>query len=263
MSRTAEAPALSATRVSKHFYSGAGLGALLRGQVRGRQVQALVEVSLVLGRGEVLAVLGENGAGKSTLLRLAAGLLLPDGGELRVLGQDSRQAGPELRRRVCYVTSDERSFAWRLSARENLHVFAALHGLGRAAARSRAALVLDRVGLLSEADRPVREYSSGMRQRLALARGLLGEPELMLLDEPTRGVDPAGAVHLRDLLIRLIREGQRAALLATHDPTEAATLSDRALLLGRGRVRAEGPAAALIEQLLSGSGTVPVFDKPI
>ena len=243
-------PVIEARGVSKHYFSGANFTDLLRGRLRGRRVEALRQLDLQVARGEVLAVLGENGAGKSTLLRLVSGLVIPDGGTLTVLGQRMVDAGPEHRSRACYVGGDERSFSWRLTGRQNLEFFAALHGIARARAQQRAGETLERVGLAREGDRPVREYSTGMRQRLALARGLLGGAELILLDEPTRGVDPGAALALRRFLKESVLAGECTALLATHDPEEARTLCRRAVLLKRGRLTAQGPVDEVLSQLI-------------
>jgi ABC-2 type transport system ATP-binding protein len=251
----ATGPAIRAEGLRKHFFSGTNFADLLRGRLRGPRVEALCGVDLRADAGQVLALMGPNGAGKSTLLRLVAGLLLTDGGSLRVLGQDPERAGPDFRRRVCYVVPDERSFSWRLTGLQNLYFFAALHGLRGAYAEQRIQRVLSGVGLAgSEARRPVREYSSGMRQRLALARGLLGEPEVLLLDEPTRGVDPRGARDLRALLSAELFGPRRTAIVATHDPAEAEQLCGRALALDRGRLADEGPAAEVARGLLAGTG---------
>ena len=242
-------PAIEARGVRKHYFSGASFTHLLRGRLRGRRVEALRQLDLRVSRGEAVAVMGENGAGKSTLLRLVCGLVIPDGGQLTVLGQAMRSAGPEFRRRACYVGGDERSFSWRLTGRQNLEFFAALYGLDRTRARDKAAETLARVGLAREGDRPVREYSTGMRQRLALARGFLGQAELILLDEPTRGVDPGAALALRRFLKETVLAGERTALVATHDPAEARDLCGRAVLLQRGRLTAEGSVDEVLTQL--------------
>lgn len=219
----------------KHYFASAGLPALLRGRWRGRRIAALQGVDLVVARGEIVGLLGPNGAGKSTLLKLVAGLLLPDGGSLEVLGRPAASFGDELRRQVSYVSADERSFSWRISGQQNLEFFAALHGLRGRAAAARVRAALARVELEGDADRAVREYSSGTRQRLAFARALLGDPEVFLFDEPTRGVDPRRAAELR----RFVRErllSQRTAVVATHDLTEVEQLCTRVVVIEQGRI---------------------------
>ncbi|PID37982.1 MAG: ABC transporter ATP-binding protein [Proteobacteria bacterium] len=241
-------PMLRARGLRKHFFAAASALDLLRLRLRGRRVDALRGVDLELAPGEVLAIVGENGAGKSTLLRLIAGLLLPDGGELDLFGEAVEQVDGRYRAKVCYVLADERSFAWRLDGRQNLEFFATLHGLRGALARERITLALEHVGLAGAADRAVREYSSGMRQRLALARGLLGDPHLFLFDEPTRGVDPLNARDLRTFIGRDLLAG-RSAIVATHDLGEVHQLCDRVIVLERGEVRGQGTpdeAAALL-----------------
>jgi ABC-2 type transport system ATP-binding protein len=227
----------------KHFHSAASLGQLLRGRLRGARVEALAGVDLAVQRGEIVALMGANGVGKSTLLRCVAGLLSPDAGQLRVLGVEAGRADAAFRRRVCYVVSDERSFSWRLSGEHNLEFFAALHGLDRRKARARIARAIEIAGLGAAAGRPVREYSTGMRQRLAIARGLLGDPELVLIDELTRGVDPRAAAQVRRLMREELGRAGRTALIATHDLAEAAELATRVVVLEAGTVVADGAPA--------------------
>lgn len=237
---------VAASALSKGFRAATTFVDLLRGRLRGRPIAALAAIDLVVARGECLAVVGENGAGKSTLLRLLAALLLPDSGDLRVLGQDVAAVDARFRHRVCYVVAEDRSFSWRLTGEQNLCFFAALYGLRGRAARQRVDAALEAAELRAEGRRSVREYSTGMRSRLAFARALLGDPELWLFDEPTRGVDPLAAARLR----RFVREellGRRGgtAVVATHDLGEVAQLCTRAVALAGGRIVGEGaPEAA-------------------
>jgi ABC-2 type transport system ATP-binding protein len=243
-------PAIVVTDLAKTFRPPAGVTAMLRGQLYGRPVEALRDVSFTVAAGEIVCVMGPNGAGKSTLLRILGGLLLPSSGRALVSGEDAGAGTPELRRRVAYVVGEERSFHFRVSGRANLHYFAALHGLDPGVARGRAAELLERVGLAAAADRPYREYSRGMRQRLAVARGLLGRPAILLLDEPTLGLDPRGARDLRVFLREeVIQRTGRTAVVCSNDPGEARALADRVLFLEGGRLRSEAPPSQIEAEL--------------
>jgi ABC-2 type transport system ATP-binding protein len=244
------APAIVADGLGKVFRPPAGLGEMLRGRFLGSPLVALTDVSFSVAAGEIVCVMGPNGAGKSTLVRILGGLLLPSSGTARAAGVDVATGGAAFRRRVAFVVGDERSFHYRVSGRANLHYFAALHGLPAAEARRRTAALLERVGLAAAADRRYREYSRGMRQRLALARGLLGDPEVLLLDEPTLGLDPRGARDLR-LFLRdeAIRKPGRTAIVCSNDPSEARALADRVLFLEGGKLHADAPPARIEAEL--------------
>jgi ABC-2 type transport system ATP-binding protein len=228
---------IEARDLTKTFHPPAGVADLLRGRLRRAPVHALVNVSFGVAPGEVVCLMGPNGAGKSTLLRILAGMLAPSRGYARVGGLDVVTPDAEFRRRVSFVVGDERSFQWMLSGQHNLDYFGALHGYTRAESRRRATMLLARVGLTEAADRPFRTYSRGMRQRLALARGLFGAPDVLLLDEPTLGLDPRGARDLRRFLREeIIRGAGRTAVIGTNDPVEARALGDRVLFLEHGRL---------------------------
>ena len=232
--------AIDAIALGKTFRPAAGVRELLRGRLTRTPVEALADVSVRVRVGDVVCVMGPNGAGKSTLLRILAGLLAPTHGTARVVGMDVTAPGPTFRRRVSFVVGDERSFHWPLTGRQNLQYFGALHGYEAATAASHAYGLLARVGLGDAADRAFSTYSRGMRQRLALARGLLGAPEVLLLDEPTLGLDPQGARDLRRFLRDdVIRAAGRTAIVGTNDPAEARALGDRVLFLARGRLVGE------------------------
>jgi ABC-2 type transport system ATP-binding protein len=234
------APAIQVERLGKAFRPPGGVRDLLRGRLWRDPVTALSDVSFSVAAGEVICVMGVNGAGKSTLARILGGLLLPTTGRARVAGLDADTPAPAFRRRVSFIVGDERSFHFQVSGRENLRYFAALHGLTRDQGRRRADQLLERVGLSAAADRRFREYSRGMRQRLAIARGLLGEPSVLLLDEPTLGLDPRGARDLRSFLRDdTIRAAGRTAVVCSNDPAEARALADRVLFLEGGRLRGE------------------------
>jgi ABC-2 type transport system ATP-binding protein len=202
--------------------------------------QALAGLDLVVPAGQALAILGPNGAGKSTLLRILATLVQPTAGQVRVAGIDVRDDAA-VRRQVGWATGDDRAFYWTLSGQANLAFFAALQGLHGPAATARIAAVLEAMGLGGVATQAYRAYSSGMRQRLALARALLHEPAVLLLDEPTRSLDPETAEEIRALLRATTRDGH-TLIWVTHNPVEAQTYCDRLVWMRAGQVVADRPA---------------------
>lgn len=199
------------------------------GKAFGRAV-ILRDLTLSITAGEVMAVFGPNGAGKSTLLRLFAGLMTPTAGSLELFGEVGSSTG--VRRRMGLVA--HQSFLYPdLTALENLLFYAGMYGL--ADARPRADAWLDRVALADVRDRPVRLFSRGMEQRLAIARALLHDPELILLDEPWSGLDAAAAEWLGELLLELRANG-RTVIVATHDFARGLGVATRALIVHRGRL---------------------------
>ncbi len=208
-------------------------------------VQVLRGVSLEVRRGEFFGLLGPNGAGKTTLFKILSTLVLPDAGSANVAGADVAAHPAAVRRALTPVIADERSLYWRLTGVENLDLFAALYGLG-ADARLRIPELLDLVGLSTAGHRRVGTFSSGMKQRLLIARALLSRPLVLLLDEPTRSLDPVGARDFRQFLRENVVGGEGCTvILATHDADEAFDLCDRLAVLDRGRVVASGTADEL------------------
>ncbi len=211
-------------------------------------VTAVSDLHLTIAPGELFGLLGPNGAGKTTLVKMLCTLIQPSSGTAQVAGHDLAQAGA-IRAAVGLVVSDERSFFWRLSARRNLDFFAALHGLNGRSARQRIQQVLADVDLLDVADRRFSNFSSGMRQRLAIARALLHHPQILFLDEPSRSLDPTATQRLHALIRRLQDRREMTVLLITHDLAEAETLCDRVALMHQGRIQAVGRPDGLREQL--------------
>ena len=211
---------------------------------------ALQTVSLAVRAGELHALLGPNGAGKTTLLRILSGLLAPSAGTVAILGRSGSTAGRSSRGAVGLVPSGDRSFYLRISGLENLVFFGRLHGLRRNAARARAADVLELVGLADAASVAVGEYSHGMQKRLSVARALLTQPPVLLVDEATHDLDPAGARLVRELVAGVVRDGA-AAVWATQRVDEIRGFADRVTVLRRGEACFQGSVPELLAHALT------------
>jgi ABC-2 type transport system ATP-binding protein len=193
----------------------------------------LRDFSLTVPAGKVLVLLGPNGSGKTTTLKLISTMLLPDSGRVIVAGADTRTQARSVRAQVGFAIPTERSFVARLTARENLDFFAALDDVPRRLRPHRIDEMLARTGLLDAADTLVMKFSAGMYQRLAIARALLKDPAVLLLDEPTRSLDPRSAASFCETISELRRHG-RSIVLATHSLEEAVALGDHVAVLDHG-----------------------------
>jgi len=209
---------------------------------------ALAGVSFEVARGECVAVLGQNGSGKSTLIRALSTLVLPDSGTARVFGHDVVREDREVRRLVNRV-SVEASFFKRMSATENLSYSARFYGLTPAQTRTAIPEILDRVGFpATRAVEPMQQLSRGMQQKVALARSMLTSPVLLLLDEPTTGLDPRSKREVQEFISGMRERHDTTILLCTHDMAEAQSLAERVGILHAGRMLALAPAAELLER---------------
>ena len=223
----AEAPAIEADELVKVF---------------GEQ-RAVDGVSLAVPRGAVYGVLGPNGAGKTTTIRMLATLLRPDGGSARIFGRDV-VAEPTAVRSLIGVTGQYASVDEKLSATENLILFSRLLGLTRADARRKSTELLEEFGLTEAANKPLENFSGGMRRRLDLAASLIAAPPLLFLDEPTTGLDPRTRAQMWETIRRLVREGA-TVLLTTQYLDEADQLADRIAVIDRGKLIADGTSDEL------------------
>jgi ABC-2 type transport system ATP-binding protein len=208
------------------------------GRERGGETVALENLSFSATTGQVLVLLGPNGSGKTTALKLISTILLPDAGSVRVDGFDTVKSARRVRQQVGIAVATERSFFPRLSARENLDFFAALDEVPPRDRPTRVDSVIRETGLEEQADTLVMKFSSGMYQRLGIARALVKRPGVLLLDEPTRSLDAGSTAHFWTTVRALTRQ-HTTILLATHNFAEAAAVGDRLLLLQRGRVLAD------------------------
>ena len=192
-------------------------------------------VDLQIERGEIFGLLGPNGAGKSTTIRMLCTLLEPTSGTATVDGFDIVTQANDVRRSLGTVLAGERSIYWKLTGRENLEYFAALYHIPQAVAKNRVEELIERMEIKDRANELVEKYSTGMRQRIAIAKALLARPPILLLDEPTLGLDPQAARNLRELIAQLKQEGH-TILLTTHYMEEADLLSDRIGIIDTGKV---------------------------
>jgi ABC-2 type transport system ATP-binding protein len=209
-------------------------------------VPVLHDVSLWVPFGEVVGIMGANGAGKTTLLEIIAMLLEPTSGEIAICGHDTVKEAKAARACLGYSGATGHAFYARMSARQNLELFAVLDDLRYSEAQQRAAELLEQVGLAEAQSRQVETFSEGMRQRLSLARALIADPRVLLLDEPTRSVDRTFRHTVHELLRRRVQEkGGRAVVLVTHSLAEVEAVCDRVYVLDKGTVVRSGSARAV------------------
>ena len=213
-------------------------------------VLAVQDVSLTISPGEILAFLGPNGAGKTTSIKMMAGLIQPDAGSVRIVGRDPHRNASALQS-LRAVLEGNRNLYWRLTPEENLEYFGVLKGLTRREARSSGRDLLERFNLLSKRHTPVEQLSRGMQQKLAFAVALVHRPQLLLLDEPTLGLDVEATEDVK-ILVREIAAAGCAILLTTHQLQIAEILSDRIAIIQKGEILAEAATQKLIQQF---SGT--------
>ena len=227
-------PAIELAHISKNYQVGAR-SLLWKKNVVSKQ--ALDDVTFTVDPGEVCCLLGLNGAGKTTLIKILATLVLPDSGDAKVQGHSLLTAPERVRPLVGMVNSNERSFYWRLPLRKNLEFFGVLQGLKGRAGSKRLDVVLDLVELADVADKRFDTCSTGQKQRAAIARALLSDPQVLLLDEPTSNIDVLSAERLRTFIREtLIKGSGKAALWCTHNLHEAQEVCDRVLVLHQGRL---------------------------
>jgi ABC-2 type transport system ATP-binding protein len=196
-----------------------------------------LHANLNVQTGDRIALMGPNGAGKTTLLKLIAGALLPTEGKVFVNGHSTVEQNALARKSVGFVFNEERSFFWRLTGAQNLEFFGALDNLYGKQLRERIEHALEVVGLKDAGEKAVYTYSSGMKQRLAIARVLIAEPDVFILDEPTRALDPMACDQLVELILStMYRNSRKTLLIATHRPEEASLLCNKLIVVGGGRI---------------------------
>ena len=205
----------------------------------GSSKAAVDDVSFEIEKGQIFGLLGPNGAGKTTTIKMLSTLLIPTSGHASVLGYDVEKDYLEIRKRINLISGGERGLYYRISGRQNLRFFADLYRIPRKLRDDRIEELLMKVGLEKAADQRVEEYSRGMKQRLHIARGLVNDPDLLFLDEPTIGLDPEISREVRGMIREMSRDG-KSLLLTTHNMQEAEELCDRINIIVGGRIVAMG-----------------------
>ncbi|MCS7259134.1 MAG: ABC transporter ATP-binding protein [candidate division WOR-3 bacterium] len=221
--------AIEVNNVIKKFKRGSGL--------KKREIVAVNNATFEINEGEIFGLLGPNGAGKTTLVRCIATLLIPDSGTIKIMGKDVLKYPLFCRRQIGLLTSGERTLYWKLSAKDNLKFFAALYGLDKKETEKRIDYLMELLGLKEVQNERVEKYSSGMKQKVSLARALIHDPKVLLLDEPTLGLDPQFARFLRDFIKNVLnRQERKTILLTTHYMDEADELCSRIAFINQGRI---------------------------
>lgn len=225
-------------------------------------VDALKGIDLTVRKGQVLGILGANGAGKTTLLKILAGLILPDRGTIHMGGVDVTGHPERISNSLMYVFGEERSLNWRLTARENLHFYAPLFEIPRNRIASRVEELLEIVGLTHVADERIMKYSTGMRHKVIIARGLLADAEILLLDEPTRSLDPVSAHSFWQFIKEtLVEQMKRTVLVATHNTEEATVLCSEIAVIHDGVIRTRGSVSDIANMIESQRSCAITVDR--
>lgn len=248
---------IEALNVSMHFPKRVSMRELLLNPFKKREVfRAIDNVSFYINKGDRVAFLGRNGAGKTTLLKAVGGLLYPVEGSVLIDNYDTVTQNSAARRKVGFVLNEERSFYWRLTGEQNLSFFGSLDNLCGDKLHEKIDELVQMVGLGSSIHKQVATYSSGMKQKLAIARGLLADPEVLILDEPTRTLDPQSVIDIKRLISdKVYQNGGRTLLIATHRFEEVEELCNKVCIIQKGRM----VAFELLQDIIQSSGTLSEF----
>ena len=243
------APLLEVSHLSKTFYPTPSFSQIIRKGFRKDPLRVLENVQLTLHEGDLYCLMGPNGAGKTTFLKILCGLILPDSGTLRLSGEEFSFHHPRLQATFGLVTGEERSFYWRLTGRQNLEFFSAFYPVTQKDTQQQIEELSHFFHMESYLDKFFFTYSTGMKQRLGLCRGLLGDPKILLLDEPTRSLDPLATHEWRHFIREMLLAKKKKTILYTsHHLEEAEHFSSRIGILSRGQIVAEGDPARLKEK---------------
>ncbi|MCF6148550.1 MAG: ABC transporter ATP-binding protein [Candidatus Kuenenia sp.] len=236
---------------------------LLLHPLQKKESTALSEVNLKIKKGELFGLLGSNGAGKTTLIKIFCTMVLPTSGTTSINGLDVIHQGKKIKKIIGYVICDERSFYWRLTGRQNLKFFARLNNVIRSDMDTKINDLLSFMDLSHEADKMFKDYSTGTRKKLAIARGLLTNPDILLMDEPTNALDPITAQKIRVFIReKLVNEMKKTVVFATHNLHEAEELCDRIAFIHKGRVKITGTVEEIKKMISTEKYYVVELENP-
>ena len=227
--------------LTKVFQQTKGYGDIFLHPLKSKEIIALRDITFKIEQGELFSLLGPTGAGKTTLIKILCNLILPTSGKAFVNSFDVTKQGEQIRKSIGYVLSDERSFYWRLTGRQNLKFFATLNNLFSQQADKKIKEILDVTDMTEQADNMFKNYSAGQKQKMAIARGLLNNPQVLFMDEPTKSLDPGAAQAMRNFIKnKLVKNEGKTVFFATHNLNEAEELSDRIAIIHKGKIRVCG-----------------------
>ena len=248
--------------LSKIFPVAKSYRELLFSPFQKKTVTALQEIDLTIEKGDLFGLLGSNGAGKTTLIKILCTLVLPTNGTVYIDGIDVCKAPEKVKPKIGYVIGDERSFYWRLTGEQNLRFFAVLNNIPLKKADQRVSELLDLVGLTGQGKKMFKEYSTGMKKMLAIARGMLTNPDILIMDEPTSGLDPMVARKIKNFIKgTLVNSEKKTILLATHNLSEVEQLCNRIAVLDKGTMKATGTVEEIKATLASNKRFVVGIDN--
>ncbi len=240
--------AIETVRLTKKYPQHRGYSEIICHPFRNKEIIALKDINFRIKPGELFCLIGANGAGKTTLIKILCSLILPTSGRAFINDLDVVKCGAEVRRQIGYVVSDERSFYWRLSGRQNLQFFATLYKLASSVISIKIKELLELTGLERDADKMFKDYSAGMKQKMAIARGLLNDPKILFMDEPTRSLDPYASKMLRKFVKgKIVGENRKTVFLTTHNLQEAEILSDKIAIIHNGRFLVFGTMSEILK----------------
>jgi len=247
--------------ISKYYPSPLSISSILKLKFKRRRKLVLDDIEFSVRRGEIFGIIGPNGAGKTTTVKILCNLTTPTSGSASVCGYDVQKDSREVIKRIGYCLSEERSFFWRLTGRQNLEFFSDLMEVSPETAAIRIEELVDLFNLADAIDERFLSYSSGMKQKMAIVRSLLSDPDVIFMDEPTRGLDPGASLKLRNLITGYVNESGKTVVITTNRVGDIEALCQRVMVLNKGRMIASGNIEEIRSSVISEVGEKCSFEE--